>query len=104
MQPRFTGENADANASLLAPVRTVAEAHGASPAQIALAWVQQRAQVHGLPVIPIPGTTKPGRVEENTAATRIILTDEELSLLEPIAGKVAGDRYADMSFASSSRE
>jgi aryl-alcohol dehydrogenase-like predicted oxidoreductase len=85
-------------------VRTVAEAHGASLGQIALAWVQQRAQVHGLPVIPIPGTTKPGRVEENTAATAIALTDEELTLLEPIAGKVAGDRYADMSFASTSRE
>lgn len=82
----------------------MAEAHGASLGQIALAWVQQRSQVHGLPVIPIPGTTKPGRVEENTAATRIILTEEELSLLEPIAGKVAGDRYADMSFASTSRE
>ncbi|WP_019060350.1 aldo/keto reductase [Streptomyces prunicolor] len=103
-QPRFTGGNAAANASLLEPVRTVAEAHGASLGQIALAWVQQRAQVHGLPVIPIPGTTKPGRVEENTAATAIALTDEELTLLEPIAGKVAGDRYADMSFASTSRE
>ncbi|MFJ9242787.1 aldo/keto reductase [Streptomyces sp. NPDC101776] len=103
-QPRFTGENATANGALLEPVRTVAEAHGASLGQIALAWVQQRAQVHGLPVIPIPGTTKPGRVEENTAATGIVLTDTELTLLEPIAGKVAGDRYADMTFASSSRE
>nr|WSY55242.1 aldo/keto reductase [Streptomyces sp. NBC_00886] len=103
-QPRFTGENAAVNAALLEPVRTVAEAHGVSLGQIALAWVQQRAQVHGLPVVPIPGTTKATRVEENTAAARIVLTDEELSLLEPIAGKVAGDRYADMSFASSSRE
>jgi len=103
-QPRFTGENAAANAALLEPVRTVAEAHGVSLGQIALAWVQQRAQVHGLPVIPIPGTTKRTRVEENTAATRIVLTDHELSLLEPIAGKVAGDRYADMTFASTSRE
>ncbi|MGQ4430388.1 aldo/keto reductase [Streptomyces sp. SAS_260] len=103
-QPRFTGENAAANATLLDPIRTVAEAHEASLGQIALAWVQQRAQVHGLPVIPIPGTTKAGRVEENTAATRIVLTDDELSLLEPIAGKVAGDRYADMTFTSSHRE
>ncbi|MFJ6896094.1 aldo/keto reductase [Streptomyces hokutonensis] len=103
-QPRFTGENASANAALLEPVRTVADAHDASLGQIALAWVQQRAQVHGLQVIPIPGTTKRTRVEENTAATRIVLSDEELSLLEPIAGKVAGDRYADMTFASTSRE
>ncbi|MFF0585784.1 aldo/keto reductase [Streptomyces sp. NPDC003781] len=103
-QPRFTGDNAAANAALLAPVRTLAEAHGATLGQIALAWVQQRAEVHGLPVIPIPGTRKPTRVAENTAATGIVLTDDELSLLEPIAEKVAGDRYADMTFTSAGRE
>ncbi|MFG3132691.1 aldo/keto reductase [Streptomyces tendae] len=103
-QPRFTGDNAAANAALLAPVRTVAEAHGATLGQIALAWVQQRARVHGLPVIPIPGTRKPTRVEENTGATRIVLTEDELSLLKPIAEKVAGERYADMTFTSAGRE
>ena len=103
-QPRFTGDNAAANAALLAPVRTLAEAHDATLGQIALAWVHQRARVHGLPVIPIPGTRKPTRVEENTGATRIVLTDEELALLEPIAEKVAGDRYADMTFTSAGRE
>ncbi|WP_282083043.1 aldo/keto reductase [Streptomyces tendae] len=103
-QPRFTGDNAAANAALLAPVRTVAAAHGATLGQIALAWVQQRARVHGLPVIPIPGTRKPTRVEENTGATRIVLTEDELSLLEPIAEQVAGDRYADMTFTSAGRE
>ncbi|MFG3110785.1 aldo/keto reductase [Streptomyces tendae] len=103
-QPRFTGDNAAANAALLAPVRTVAEAHGATLGQIALAWVQQRARVHGLPVIPIPGTRKPTRVEENTGATRIVLTEDELSLLDPIADKVAGERYADMTFTSAGRE
>ncbi|MET7284736.1 aldo/keto reductase [Streptomyces sp. NPDC005573] len=103
-QPRFTGDNASANAALLAPVREIAEAHGASPGQIALAWVHQRAAVHGLAVLPIPGTRKPGRVEENVAAASLTLTDEELSRLEPIAAKVAGDRYADMSFTSAGRE
>ncbi|MFJ9746305.1 aldo/keto reductase [Streptomyces chartreusis] len=103
-QPRYTGENAAANAALLDPIRTVAEAHGATLGQIALAWVQQRASVHGLPIIPIPGTRRPSRVEENAAATRIVLTEEELALLEPIASKVAGDRYADMRFASAGRE
>ncbi|KUN39634.1 aldo/keto reductase [Streptomyces longwoodensis] len=103
-QPRFTGANAEANAALLAPLRSVADAHGATPGQIALAWVHQRARVHDLPLVPIPGTRKPGRVEENTAATAIVLTDEELALLEPIAGRVAGDRYADMSFTSAGRE
>ncbi|MFJ2760371.1 aldo/keto reductase [Streptomyces prasinus] len=102
--PRFTGENAVANAALLAPVRAVADAHGATPGQIALAWVQQRAAVHGLPVVPIPGTRKPSRVEENTAATRITLTDAQLDLLEPIADKVAGTRYPDMAFTSAGRE
>ncbi|MGE7388116.1 aldo/keto reductase [Streptomyces sp. NPDC004126] len=103
-QPRFTGENARTNAALLAPVREIAAAHGATAAQVALAWVQQRAAVHGLTVVPIPGTRKPGRLLENTAATRITLTDAELALLEPLAGQVAGTRYPDMAFTSDSRE
>ncbi|MFF3497861.1 aldo/keto reductase [Streptomyces sp. NPDC003247] len=103
-QPRFTGENAAANAALLEPLRALAAAHGATPAQIALAWVQHRADVHGLPVVPIPGTRRPGRVEENAGAVGIRLTEEELTLLEPLAGKVAGDRYADMTFTSAGRE
>ncbi|MEU6445569.1 aldo/keto reductase [Streptomyces sp. NPDC046979] len=103
-QPRFTGGNAEANAALLDPVRTIAEAHDATLGQIALAWAQQRARAHGLPVIPIPGTRRPTRVEENAAATRIVLTQDELSALEPIAEKVSGDRYADMTFTSAGRE
>ncbi|GEC07729.1 aldo/keto reductase [Streptomyces spinoverrucosus] len=103
-QPRFTGANATANAALLEPIRAVAEAHGASLGQIALAWVQQQAAVHDLAVVPIPGTRKPSRVEENTAATRITLTQEELALLDPVAAKVAGTRYADMTFTSAGRE
>ncbi|MFD3779391.1 aldo/keto reductase [Streptomyces sp. NPDC058612] len=103
-QPRFTGDNAKANAELLDPVREVARAHGATPAQIALAWVQQRAAVHGLTVVPIPGTRRPERLAENAAATRITLTEAELALLEPIAGRVAGDRYPDMSSTSAARE
>jgi len=103
-QPRFTGDNAAANVALLEPVRAVADAHGISLGQVALAWAQQRAAVHGLTVVPIPGTTKRTRVEENTAATRVVLSDAELDVLEPIASKVAGDRYADMSFSSAGRE
>ncbi|MFH9179127.1 aldo/keto reductase [Streptomyces albogriseolus] len=102
--PRFTGDNAAANAALLEPVRTVAGNHGATPAQIALAWVHQQAAVHGLPVVPIPGTRSPSRVDENTAATRITLTESDLALLDPIADKVTGTRYADMSFTSAGRE
>lgn len=103
-QPRFTGANATANAALLEPIRAIAEAHDATLGQIALAWVQQRATIDALPVVPIPGTRKPGRVAENVAATAVVLTDEELSRLEHIAAKVAGERYADMAFTSAGRE
>ncbi|MEE1812457.1 aldo/keto reductase [Streptomyces sp. BE133] len=103
-QPRFTGDNAKTNAALLEPVHKIAAAHGASAAQVALAWVQQRAQVHGLTVVPIPGTRKSSRLLENVAATRLTLTAQELALLEPIAGQVAGDRYPDMSSTSTARE
>lgn len=104
LQPRFTGDNAAANAALLAPLREIAEARGATLAQIALAWVQQQAQVHGLAVVPIPGTRTRARIEQNTAATRIELSADELAALEPIAGQVAGARYADMSATSAGRE
>ncbi|MEU9097052.1 aldo/keto reductase [Streptomyces sp. NPDC048361] len=103
-QPRFTGDNAATNAALLEPLHKIAAAHGATTAQIALAWVQQRAQVHGLTVVPIPGTRKRSRLLENAGATRLTLSAEELVLLEPIAGKVAGDRYPDMSSTSAARE
>ncbi|MFE2286159.1 aldo/keto reductase [Streptomyces sp. NPDC059443] len=103
-QPRFTGDNAKANAALLAPVREIAAAHEATPGQIALAWVHQQARVHGLTVVPIPGTRKAARLAENTGATRITLTDAELALLEPIAARVSGDRYPDMSSTSAARE
>ncbi|WP_416984547.1 aldo/keto reductase [Streptomyces sp. T028] len=103
-QPRFTGENAATNAALLEPVRAVAKSHDATLGQIALAWVHHQSKAFGLPLIPIPGTRRPARVEENTAAATIRLTEEELGLLDPIAAQVAGDRYADMRFASAGRE
>ncbi|MFI2715985.1 aldo/keto reductase [Streptomyces collinus] len=103
-QPRFTGDNATANATLLELIRSVAEAHDATLGQIALAWAQQQTTLHDLPVIPIPGTRKPSRIEENTGATRIVLTDEQLDLLDGIAAQVAGTRYADMAFTSAGRE
>ncbi|MFD0144167.1 MULTISPECIES: aldo/keto reductase [unclassified Streptomyces] len=103
-QPRFSGENAVRNSALLAPVHKIAADHGATAAQVALAWVQQRASVHGLTVVPIPGTRKRSRLEENAAATRLKLTASELASLEPIASQVAGDRYPDMSSTSAARE
>ncbi|MFB8140502.1 aldo/keto reductase [Streptomyces parvus] len=103
-QPRFTGENARTNAALLEPVHKIAAAHGVTAAQVALAWVQQRAAVHGLNVVPIPGTRKRSRLLENVAATRLTLTPDELAALEPIVDRVAGDRYPDMSSTSAARE
>ncbi|HEY4460676.1 MAG TPA: aldo/keto reductase [Pseudonocardiaceae bacterium] len=92
--PRLTGDNARANADLLVPLRTIADGAGATAAQIALAWVQQRATVHGLcAVVPIPGTRRPSRIIENAGATRITLSEPELALLEPIADRVAGERF-----------
>lgn len=90
--PRFDAANAPHNASLLAPVRRVAEARGATMAQIALAWLLARERVHGIPVVPIPGTKSPARLAENAGAAGVELTDEELAALDPIAAQVAGDR------------
>ncbi|MEU1983492.1 aldo/keto reductase [Nocardia sp. NPDC019395] len=102
--PRFTGTNAAHNIALLAPVHAIAEDRGITPAQVALAWVHSRAQEHGLPVVPIPGTRKRSRLAENVAAATVGLTSAELGRLEPIAEQVAGPRYADMSFTSAGRE
>jgi aryl-alcohol dehydrogenase-like predicted oxidoreductase len=102
--PRFATGNDTANHDLLTPLRAIAAAHDATPAQIALAWLHSRAEVFGLPVVPIPGTRTPTRVTENTAATRITLTQPETALLEPLAAQVAGPRYADMTFTSAGRE
>ncbi len=102
--PRFTGASAAANAALIGPVQKIAAERGATTAQIALAWVHQRAAVHGLTVVPIPGTRRRSRLVENIAAATLSLTDDELAALEPIADRVCGTRYADMRFTSHGRE
>ncbi|MFB7663913.1 aldo/keto reductase [Kitasatospora sp. NPDC056138] len=102
--PQFSGDNATRNAALVEPIQKIAAERGVSAAQVALAWVHQRAEVHGLTVVPIPGTRKRSRLAENTAAATLRLSPEELVELEPIAGRVTGDRYADMSFTSAGRE
>ncbi|MBF6140294.1 aldo/keto reductase [Nocardia farcinica] len=102
--PRFTGANAARNAELLAPIRAIAQERGRTPAQVALAWAHSRTQVHGLPVVPIPGTRSRTRLAENVAAATLRLTPAELAVLEPIAEQVAGPRYADMAFTSAGRE
>ncbi|MFC4336283.1 aldo/keto reductase [Salininema proteolyticum] len=102
---RFTGANAESNARLLEPVRAVAERHGVSPATVALAWVHGRASVHGLSVVPIPGTRKASRLRENLAAMDLELSEDDLAALEPIGAQVAGRRYpVGARFSSQDRE
>ena len=93
--PRFQGENFARNLEIVARVREIAEEKGATPAQLALAWVHHQ----GEDVVPIPGTKRRRYLEENVAATEIELSDEELRRLDEAAppGVTAGDRYPDMS-------
>jgi aryl-alcohol dehydrogenase-like predicted oxidoreductase len=69
-------------------VRDVASGRGATPGQVALAWLQQRADVWGVPVVPIPGTTKVRHLEENAAALDVRLDADELDRLDRISRPV----------------
>jgi aryl-alcohol dehydrogenase-like predicted oxidoreductase len=91
-QPRFQGQNLERNLAIVERLRAVAEAHGATPAQIAIAWVHAQ----GEDVVPIPGTKRRRYLEENVAALDIALTADDLAALEEV-GVAHGDRYADMS-------
>jgi aryl-alcohol dehydrogenase-like predicted oxidoreductase len=90
--PRFTDDRLARNTALVEEVRSVAAAHGATPGQVAIAWVLAQ----GDDVVPIPGTTRVARVEENAAAADLRLSDDELAQLDGVADRVAGDRYHDM--------
>jgi len=102
--PRFTGDNARRNADLLAPIADIASVRGLSMAQIALAWLHQQAAVHGVAIVPIPGTRRAARLQENLAAVAVTLTADELVRLDSLAEQVAGDRYPDMRQTASARE
>jgi aryl-alcohol dehydrogenase-like predicted oxidoreductase len=86
--PRFARDAMDANLALVERVRAVAERHGATPAQIALAWVLAQ----GDHVVPIPGTKRLERLEENVAAADVALTAEDLAELDALPEPV-GSRY-----------
>jgi aryl-alcohol dehydrogenase-like predicted oxidoreductase len=93
--PRFRGENLERNLELVRRVEELADEKGATPGQVALAWVLSR----GDDVVPIPGTKRVRYLEENAAAADLELTDDDLQRLEDAfpVGATAGDRYADMS-------
>jgi len=87
--PRFSSESIDANQRLVDIVRAVAARHGATPAQVALAWVLGL----GDDIVPIPGTKRMRYLEENVAAVGIKLTGSDLAELSTIADRVVGTRY-----------
>jgi aryl-alcohol dehydrogenase-like predicted oxidoreductase len=93
--PRFQGENFQRNLDLVERVQELAAEKAVTPAQLALAWVMAQ----GDDVVPIPGTTRVGHLEENVAALDVELTADDLAELEAVfpVGAAAGDRYADMS-------
>jgi aryl-alcohol dehydrogenase-like predicted oxidoreductase len=91
--PRFSEENRKANQALVDLLNNLAQGKEASPAQIALAWLLQQQPW----IVPIPGTTKIGRLEENIGAAAINLTADDLSEIQLALSKIdiQGHRYSE---------
>src|ERR1700685_1772600 len=91
--PRFTPEALKANQALIDLLGTIAKRKNSTPAQIALAWLLAQKPW----MVPIPGTTKLSRVEENIGAVAVELTPEDLRDIEATASKIKieGDRYPE---------
>ncbi len=89
--PRFAGENFDANMRAAAVVRDISRRKGATPAQVALAWLLHK----GEDIVPIPGTKRRKYLEENVAAAFLVLDAAEVAELDRALApdKVAGPRY-----------
>lgn len=92
--PRFAEGNFERNLRIVDEVEDVARSVGATPAQVALAWLL--AQGDG--IVPIPGTRRVARVEENAAAAEVVLTSGQLARLDALTPPV-GDRYAEQDLA-----
>lgn len=92
--PRFQGENFNRNLELVDRVRELAVDKGCAPGQLALAWLLAQ----GDDIVPIPGTRRIDRLEENLGAAEIVLTTDDLQRLDELAprGVAAGDRYPSM--------
>jgi aryl-alcohol dehydrogenase-like predicted oxidoreductase len=86
---RFSGAGAQLSQDVVDAVRQVASDKGCQPAQVALAWVQGRGDVLGVPVVPIPGTKRSRWVEQNVAALDVELTEAELAYLDPLGARAA---------------
>jgi aryl-alcohol dehydrogenase-like predicted oxidoreductase len=91
-QPRFQGDNLADNIAIVEAIDRLAQAKGATPGQIALAFVHAA----GRDVAPIPGTKRRRYLEENVGALDVEFTEEDRAALDAVA-PARGDRYADMS-------
>lgn len=93
--PRFIGDNFYKNLELVKKVEEIAAEKGATPGQLAIAWLLAQ----GEDIVPIPGTKRRKYLEENLVAAELVLTPEDLQRLDEVAPKnsTAGDRYPDMS-------
>jgi len=91
--PRFAGEALEHNQALVTEVKEIATAKGTTPGQIALAWLLAQQPW----IVPIPGTTKAHRLEENLAAADVGLSQSELADLDELSSKIdiQGGRYPD---------
>jgi aryl-alcohol dehydrogenase-like predicted oxidoreductase len=89
--PRVGPEHLNANAELATAVKEIAQARGATPAQVALAWLLDRRPW----IVPIPGTKRIRYVEDNAGAVDVRLTDADKERLEGLAAGVEGSRYGD---------
>lgn len=97
--PRLQGVNFDANMAAAQTVRDLANARGLAAGQVALAWVLQQ----GEDIVPIPGTRRRANLEQNAAATDIVLTPQEIATLEGALKQVAGPRYSQERMATVDR-
>jgi aryl-alcohol dehydrogenase-like predicted oxidoreductase len=95
-QPRFQGENLEANMRIVAKLEEIAEEKGITPAQLALAWVLAR----GDDIVPIPGTKRRQYLEENAKAAEVELTEGDMARIETELPETAGDRYDEAGMAS----
>ncbi|MCB5293834.1 hypothetical protein BJQ90_03296 [Arthrobacter sp. SO3] len=107
--PRFAEAAMDANQGVIAAVRSVAaelssDGQAATPAQVALAWLLVQGRRLGLPVVPIPGTRKADRIDENLGALALDFTPAQLEKLDAAADAVVGSRSADPNWVSEGRE
>ncbi|HEX3617884.1 MAG TPA: aldo/keto reductase [Solirubrobacteraceae bacterium] len=87
--PRVGPEHREANAGLARVVSKVAAARGASPSQVALAWLLARRPW----IVPIPGTKRSAYVEDNAGAAALQLAAEDIAALDALAASAQGDRY-----------